>query len=145
MPFSVSWHTLLEHLEELPPDATLVTPLSRKPFRITDVQEHRVLIEYREDAGTIPLQREQFETLYDRVREAPAGFDLDRLPPDAEPYATVWSVHPRFEVDDRREPSPRRRLRPTPRCRSSTLISTGTPRVNLGKNRIFLSIRMPSS
>jgi hypothetical protein len=101
MPFSVSWHTLLDALEDLPSDATLVTPLSRKAFRITDVQEHRVLIEYHEDSGTVPLQREQFETLYERVHEADAGFDLDRLPPDAEPFATVLSVHPRFEVDDR--------------------------------------------
>ena len=100
MPFSVSWRTLLEHLEDLPPDATLVTPLSRKSFRITDVQEHRVLIEYHEDSGTVPLQREQFETLYERVHET-STFDLDRLPPDAEPYASVLSVHPRFEVDDR--------------------------------------------
>jgi hypothetical protein len=101
MPFSASWRTLLEHLADLPPDATLVTPLSRKSFRVTDVQEHRVLVEDHEDSGTVPLQREQFETLYERVHEADAGFDLDRLPPDAEPYATVLSVHPRFEVDDR--------------------------------------------
>jgi hypothetical protein len=101
MPFSVSWHTLLEHLEDLPADATLVTPLSRNPFRITDVQEHRVLVEYREESGTVPLQREQFETLYERIHDAPDGFDLNRLPPDAEPYATVLSIHPRFEVDDR--------------------------------------------
>jgi hypothetical protein len=102
MPFSTSWHTLLDNLEDLPADATLVTPLSRQPFRVTDRQEHRVLIEYRDDSdsGTIPLQRDQFETLYERVHEARTGFDLARLPPDAEPYATVLSVHPRFEVDD---------------------------------------------
>jgi hypothetical protein len=80
--------------EELPPDATLLTPLSRKPFRITGVQEHRILTEYREDEGTVPLQREQFETLYDRISEGWEGFDLGRLPPDAEPYATVLSLHP---------------------------------------------------
>jgi hypothetical protein len=101
MPFTSSWHNLLDRLEDLPPDATLVTPLSRKPFRITDVQEHRVLIEYRDDSGTVPLQRDQFEALYERVSEAYDGFDLDRLPADAEPYATVLSLHPRFEVDDR--------------------------------------------
>jgi hypothetical protein len=101
MPFTSSWHTLLDRVEDLPSDATLVTPLSRRPFRITDVQEHRVLIEYRDDSGTIPLQREQFETLYERVGEAYNGFDLGRLPADAEPYATVLSLHPRFEVDDR--------------------------------------------
>jgi hypothetical protein len=100
MPFDVTWHTLLDTLDELPPDATLVTPLSRKPFRVTDVQEHRVLVEYRDEEGTIPLQREQFETLHRRVSDAPNGFELDRLPPDAEPYATVLSAHPRFEVDD---------------------------------------------
>jgi len=47
-----------------------------------------------------PLQRDQFETLYRRIEDAPDGFDLDRLPPDADPYPTVWSVHPRFEVDE---------------------------------------------
>lgn len=80
MPFSASWRTLLEHLADLPPDATLVTRLSRKSFRVTDVQEHRVLVEYHEDSGAAPLQREQFETLYERVHEADPGFDFDRLP-----------------------------------------------------------------
>ena len=101
MPFSVTWHTLLDELDDLPAHATFVTPLSRKPFRVTDVQEHRVLVEYHDEDGTLPLQREQFEALYERVHESFNGFDLDRLPPDAEPYATVLSVHPRFEVDDR--------------------------------------------
>ena len=101
MAFSETWHTLLEELEDLPTDATFVTPLSRKPFRVTDVQEHRVLVEYHDDDGTVPLQREQFEALYERVQETFDAFALDRLPPDAEPYATVLSVHPRFEVDDR--------------------------------------------
>jgi len=101
MTFSTTWHNLLENVEELPPDATLITPLSRKAFGVTDVQEHRVLIQYRDDEDTIPLQKGQFETLYERVSESLGEFDLDRLPPDAEPYATVLSLHPRFEVDDR--------------------------------------------
>ncbi|WIV65993.1 hypothetical protein [Natrialbaceae archaeon AArc-T1-2] len=101
MPFTTSWHTLLESAEELPADATLLTPLSRREFRVTDVQEHRILVSYLDDDGTTPLQREQFETLFGRVRDARDGFDLDRLPPDAEPYATVLSLHPRFEIDDR--------------------------------------------
>jgi hypothetical protein len=101
MSFSASWHTLLENVEELPSDATFLTPLSRKPFGVRDVQEHRVLIEYRDSDETIPLQREQFETLFQRVEESHGSFDLDRLPPDAESYATVLSLHPRFELDDR--------------------------------------------
>ncbi|MCQ4333411.1 hypothetical protein KM295_07945 [Natronomonas sp. F2-12] len=101
MPFSATWHNILDNAEELPSDATLLTPLSREPFRIRDVQEYRVLIEYRNKDGTTPLQREQFETLFQRVEESRGEFDLDRLPPDAEPYATVLSLHPRFEIDDR--------------------------------------------
>ena len=101
MPFSVTWHTIIDQLDELPPDATFVTPLSERPFRVSDVQEHRFHIKYRDQDGTIPLKRDQFETLYQRVTDTVDGFDLDRLPADAEPYGTILSVHPRFEVDQR--------------------------------------------
>lgn len=101
MTFSTTWNNLLENVEELPSDATLITPLSRKAFGVTDVQQHRVLVQYRDDDEPVPLQKDQFETLYQRVGESLGEFDLDRLPPDAEPYATVLSLHPRFEVDDR--------------------------------------------
>jgi len=101
MPFSVTWHTIIDQLDEIPPDATFLTPLSERPFRVDDVQEHRLLISYRDQDGTIPLKRQQFETLYERVTDSPLGFELDRLPADAEPYATILSVHPRFEVDQR--------------------------------------------
>lgn len=67
---------------------------------MTDVQEPRLLIEYRDADETIPLQRDRFETLWRRIRDAQGAFDLDRIPPDAEPYATVLSLHPRFEVDE---------------------------------------------
>jgi len=101
MTFGTTWHNILENVEELPSDATFITPLSRKAFGVTDVQEHRVLIQYRDDDETIPLQKDQFETLHRRIQDAHGEFDLDRLPSDAEPYATVLSLHPRFEVDDR--------------------------------------------
>src|SRR6056297_140536 len=100
MPFSVSWHTLLEHLDELPADATLITPLSHSRIHITDAQEHRVIVQFDESNKKRPLQREQFETLYHQIQTAHDGFDLDRLPPDADPYPAVLSVHPRFEIDE---------------------------------------------
>lgn len=100
MPFSVSWHTLLDEAEKLPSDATLVTPLSHKRFRITDTQEHRVIIEYQESGDSRPLQREQFETLYRRIQERNGRFELDRIPADAEPYTAVLTLHPRFEIDE---------------------------------------------
>jgi hypothetical protein len=101
MSFSARWHTLLEECEALPEEATLVTPLSEYRFHITDVQEHRIVIEGVDADESRPLQRDQFETLYRRIREATDEFDLDRLPPDADPYPTVLSLHPEFEIDKR--------------------------------------------
>jgi len=100
MSFTASWHTLLDELDDLPESAMLITPLSHQRFRIADVQDARVIIQFEDRDETRPLQGDQFETLYRRIEDAPDGFDLDRLPPDADPYPTVWSVHPRFEVDE---------------------------------------------
>ncbi|MFP9062606.1 hypothetical protein ACLI4R_19110 [Natrialbaceae archaeon A-chndr2] len=100
MSFITSWHTLLDELDDLPESVTLITPLSHRRFRITDVQDARVIIQFEDKDETRPLQRDQFETLYRRIQEVSDGFDLDRLPADADPYPAVWSVHPRFEIDE---------------------------------------------
>lgn len=104
MTFGVSWHTLLDHLDELPDGATLITPLSNDRFRITDVQEQRVIIKFEDKDidETRPLQRDQFETLHERITDSYGEFDLSRLPPDADPYPAVLSLHPRFEIDEDR-------------------------------------------
>lgn len=104
MPFSVTWHNLLDELDDLPEGSTLITPLSNNRFRVTDVQEQRVVIEFldRDIDETRPLQRDQFETLYRRITDEPDGFELDRLPHDADPYPAVLSLHPRFEIDEDR-------------------------------------------
>jgi len=102
MSFRVSWHNLLERLDELPKGATFRTPLSNDRFQITGVQEHRVIIRFTDSGESRPLLKDQFETLYRRVSDSHDGFDLDRLPPDADPYPTVLSLHPRFEVNDDR-------------------------------------------
>lgn len=102
MPFSVSWHTLLEELDNLSDGATLVTPLSRDQFRVTDVQEQRVVIEFldRDIDATRPLQLDQFEALYRNIIDGSDGFELGNLPPDADPYPAVLSVHQRFEINE---------------------------------------------
>jgi len=102
MGFTASWHTLVTELEELSEEATLVTPLSHDQFTISDVQDQRVVIQFqdRDIDPNQPLQREQFETLYERITDAHSGFELDRLPPDADAYPAVWSLHPRFEIDE---------------------------------------------
>jgi hypothetical protein len=55
MPFGERWHTLLEEAEDLPSDATLITPLSEQRFRIIETQEHRVIIEFRDSGESRPL------------------------------------------------------------------------------------------
>jgi hypothetical protein len=102
MAFSASWSTLIRELEELPEDATLLTPLSHDQFTISSVQEQRVVVTFlnRDIDPNRPLQRDQFETMYRRITDEPDGFELDRLPPDADAYPAVWSVHPRFEIDE---------------------------------------------
>ena len=102
MTFGVSWYTLIDELDELPEGATLLTPLSHERFRITGVQENRVIIEFldKDIDDTRPLHREQFETLYERITDERGEFPLDRFPPDADPYPAVLSLHPRFEIDE---------------------------------------------
>ncbi len=100
MPFSASWHTLLEELDELPDDAEFITPLSHDTFRVTDVQEHRVVVTFDDTGERRPLKLDQFETLYRRIRDSNGVFEIDRLPPDARAYPAVLSLHPRFEIDE---------------------------------------------
>jgi hypothetical protein len=101
-PFGATWGTLRDRCEELPEDATLVTPLSQKRFRITDVQDPRIVIKDTDSGDAQPLQHDQFETLTRHVSDAAdGGFDLERLPPNAEPYAAVLAIHPRYVIDER--------------------------------------------
>ena len=99
MTFASTWGNVLDECEALDDDAILITPLSDQRFRITDVQEHRVIVEFTDSGESRPLQRDQFETLVGRVRSNVGGFELDRLPPEADPYPAVLSLHPRFEID----------------------------------------------
>ncbi len=99
MTFRSTWGNLLAECEALEDEATLITPLSEQQFQITDVQDHRVIVEFPDSEESRPLQRDQFETLVGRVRDEPAEFELDRLPPEADPYPAVLSLHPRFEID----------------------------------------------
>lgn len=100
MTVGATWDNLREECDALDEGATLLTPLSGKEFHIRSVQDPRIVIKFTEGSDSQPLQREQFETLIRRVEDATAGFDLDRLPANADPYAAVLSLHPRFEIDD---------------------------------------------
>jgi hypothetical protein len=99
-PFGATWGTLIERCEDLPEDATLITPLANERFRIMDVRQQRVIVEDTATGDSQPLQRDQFEALVEHTRDSPGeGYDLERLPPKAEPYAAVLALHPRFVLD----------------------------------------------
>jgi hypothetical protein len=104
-PFGATWGTLRDRCEELPEDATLITPLATKRFRITDVQQSRIIIKDTDTGDTQPLQRERFATLAEHISDATtpdaAGeFTIERLPAEAEPYAAVLAIHPRYVIDE---------------------------------------------
>lgn len=101
MTFRTSWYTLLDECDALTEGATLITPLTNTRFRITSAHDHRIDIEFTDTGDSQPLDRDQFETLADRITDAGGTFELQRLPPDAEPYAAVLSLHPRYECNER--------------------------------------------
>lgn len=73
MTFASTWNNLLSECEALEDDATLITLLSEQRFRITDVQEHRIIVEFVGSEESRPLQREQFE-------RSSTGFGAVELP-----------------------------------------------------------------
>jgi hypothetical protein len=104
-PFGATWGTLIERCEKLPEDATLITPLANTRFRITDIQQPRIIIEDTDTVDTQPLDREQFATLAEHVsdetaQDAASEFAIERLPARAEPYAAVLAIHPRYVLDE---------------------------------------------
>jgi hypothetical protein len=99
-PFGATWGTLIERCEDLSEDATLITPLANERFRLTNVQQQRVIVEDTTTGDSQPLQRDQFEALIEHTRDSLGeGYDLERLPPKAEPYAAVLALHPRYVLD----------------------------------------------
>jgi hypothetical protein len=100
-PFGATWGTLIERCDKLPEDATLITPLANTRFRITAIQQPRIIIENTDTGNSQPLQREQFATLAERADDTVGGFNLENLPPKAEPYAAVLALHPRYVLDER--------------------------------------------
>lgn len=98
MAFEGFWQTLLDGLDELPDDATFITPRTQNHFWVVNVQKPRIVVQVEDEPDTQPLKRTQFETIYERIIESPGGFELEALPPDADPYPAIFSVHPEFEI-----------------------------------------------
>jgi hypothetical protein len=100
MSFDAIWETIQAELAGLDEAATFVTPRTEDRFQVVEVQEPRIVVQLEGEADTQPLQRQQFETIYERLSEDADGFDLGTLPPDADPYPVVLSLHPDFAIDE---------------------------------------------
>ena len=79
--------------------------ITRESTEMKDVQDSRIIIEDTDSGDTQPLQRKQFETFAEHVSDstpvnADGGFAIERLPPEAEPYAAVLAIHPRYVIDE---------------------------------------------
>jgi hypothetical protein len=103
MTFDDAWAELLETVRGLPEDGVLLTPASNRPFAVVGVHDTRIDVEFLDGGGEQSLRRDRFAVLHERMRQlAPDGVPLSRLPPGAEPYVSVLSLHPDYEIDDER-------------------------------------------
>lgn len=60
----------------LAPDETLFTPLADTRFCLTDIPNHRIVIEFFESGDAQPLQRGQLETLAEGLTDAGGTYEL---------------------------------------------------------------------
>ena len=100
MTFTSTWQELIEECEEVSENATFVTPTTDRQFRISHVEDDRIVVDLDGLDDPRPLPRDQFEALYDRISDSVNGFSLDNLPTGTEPYAAVLSLHPEYEIDE---------------------------------------------
>jgi len=101
MPFSVTWHTILDELDEVPPDAT---------FRTRCLKSHSASKTSKNTDSSSPTVTKTLP-FHSNVTNSRPSINvflsphspsiLIVSPADAEPYATIFSVHPRFGIDQR--------------------------------------------
>ena len=102
MSFNLTWRNLLDRIDEKPGNATFETVLTDEKFRIDEINDRYIFIKYLEGGEDQRLEKHQFRQLHDHIQEENEGFSLGNLPPNAEPHPTVLSLHPRYEVDERK-------------------------------------------
>ena len=92
------WEAVRDRCRALDPAATLVTPLSDRPFRVLEVATDRIRIRYDDSGEECPLRREQFEIFADRLEEHRLA--VSEFPPGVEPYATILTLLDDYGVED---------------------------------------------
>lgn len=103
MTFDDVWDELLATVRDLPADAVLLTPTSNRPFEVAAVHDTRVDVAYLDADERRSLRRDRFAVLHQRIEELGSeGVEITQLPPGAEPYVAVLSLHPGYEIGDER-------------------------------------------
>jgi hypothetical protein len=100
MEFDTVWREIGEACSTLDPDAVLVTPSSERALTVAGVEAERIVVTFRERDQQRSLWRDQFEVLYERLRDREEGLSLSELPAGVEPYVAVASLGGAFEVTD---------------------------------------------
>lgn len=100
MDFPDCWDALLEAGESAKGD-TILTPGRHAPYTVSETQENRIILTDAQSDDAYPLQKETFRKLVQNIVDSSAAFTLDRLPPGAERYAAVLSLHPAIQLDER--------------------------------------------
>lgn len=98
MAFPAVWRALCDRCSSLDPASALVTPATERPFTVESTASNRIDVRYLESDADRALWRDQFEVLVDHLDDEP--LDYDDLAPGVEPYVSVLSLLPRYEVDE---------------------------------------------
>ncbi len=92
------WNAIRDRCAALEPGTELTTPLSDRPFRVTDHSADQLRVRFEDSGERRSLWREQFEVLADRLAERRLA--VADLPPGVEPYATVLTLLADVVVED---------------------------------------------
>jgi len=91
------WSAIQERCAVLEPGTELVTPLSDRPFRVTEISPDHLEIRFDDSGEQRSLWCEQFEILVDRLENHRLA--VADLPPGVEPYATIVTLLATFGVE----------------------------------------------
>ena len=53
------WDALRSSVEEVPPNASLATPLSREQLTVSEIRQSEIVVKHRRSKESAPLQREK--------------------------------------------------------------------------------------
>ncbi len=92
------WEAIQDRCASLEAGTELVTPLSERPFRVSEVAEDRLHIRFGDSHETRTLWPGQFAMLADRLAETPIA--VEGLQPGVEPYVTILTLLADYVVED---------------------------------------------